>query len=252
MAKTPPSTTSPFWDHRHCHRRCSGRHPVGLYKTYHSPLLNAIDTLSTFSTPRPSSSDDPPQLKCLKHTHTHPLLPASCICAMAIFGRKARNQEAVNEPTPRHSGSTLAENGTPEKSILKRATKTRKIWCGITAFLLLISVVFLILVEIGNTSNRGALKDFYFIKLNVANVFPASIPNASLLNSIAQTLGLHDFYQVGLWNYCEGYNDSRGVTSCANPQTLYWFNPVAIIASELVAGASSMYLKSTRIGSSNY
>jgi len=28
------------------------------------------------------------------------------------------------------------------------------------------------------------------------------------LNSIARSLGLHDFYQVGLWNYCEGYNDT--------------------------------------------
>ena len=31
------------------------------------------------------------------------------------------------------------------------------------------------------------------------------MPNASLINSIAQSIGLHDFYQVGLWNFCEGY-----------------------------------------------
>lgn len=32
-------------------------------------------------------------------------------------------------------------------------------------------------------------------------------PNSRLLNSVARSLGLHDFYQVGLWNFCEGYND---------------------------------------------
>lgn len=157
---------------------------------------------------------------------------------MAIFGRRARNAEEVNEPTPRNSGSTLMD-GTPEKALVKKATRTRMIWCGISAFFLLLSVIFMILVEIGNTSKNGALKDYYFIKLNVANVFPSSIPNAGLLNSIAQTIGLHDFYQVGLWNYCEGYDNSRGVTDCSKPQTLYWFNPVAIISSELIAGASS-------------
>jgi hypothetical protein len=64
---------------------------------------------------------------------------------------------------------------------------------------------------------------------------------------------LHDFYQVGLWNFCEGYDDEqvpvhshrlreltlhRGVTHCSKPQNLYWFNPVQIILSELLAGAT--------------
>jgi hypothetical protein len=34
-----------------------------------------------------------------------------------------------------------------------------------------------------------------------------NVPNAVLINSIARTIGLHDFYQVGLWNFCEGYQD---------------------------------------------
>lgn len=55
------------------------------------------------------------------------------------------------------------------------------------------------MVEIGNTHNKPALVDIWFIKLNLTNVVPASYgPNASLLNSIARTLGLHDFYQVGV------------------------------------------------------
>jgi len=58
-----------------------------------------------------------------------------------------------------------------------------------------------------------------------------------LVNSLARSLGLHDFYQVGLWNFCEGYND-EGITHCSAPQTLYWFNPVEILLNELLAGAT--------------
>ncbi len=47
----------------------------------------------------------------------------------------------------------------------------------------------------------------YFYKLDLSDIIPESVPNAVLINSIARSLGLHDFYQVGLWNFCEGYND---------------------------------------------
>jgi len=49
------------------------------------------------------------------------------------------------------------------------------------------------------------LSEIYFFKLDLADIIPTSVPNASLINSIAQSIGLHDFYQVGLWNFCEGY-----------------------------------------------
>ncbi len=126
----------------------------------------------------------------------------------------------------------------PSKAEVKRATRTRLIWALITSLLLLISVLFLILVELGNTSINKILNNIYFINLNLSNIIPVAVPNAVLINSIAQTLGLHDFYTVGLWGFCEGYN-GQGVTNCAKPKTLYWFNPVEIIQSELLAGASS-------------
>ena len=62
-------------------------------------------------------------------------------------------------------------------------------------------------VEIGNTNGSKVLGDMYFFKLNLTNIIPQSAPNLTLVNSIARTLGLHDFYQVGLWNFCEGYED---------------------------------------------
>jgi hypothetical protein len=60
-------------------------------------------------------------------------------------------------------------------------------------------------VLIANTSNRPVLRDTYFFKLDLADIIPTSVPNANLINSIARSIGLHDFYQVGLWNFCEGY-----------------------------------------------
>lgn len=124
------------------------------------------------------------------------------------------------------------------KDQLKRATRTRKIWSLITSACLFISVIFLILVEIGQIHNKSVIRNWYFIRLDLSHIIPASVPNFALINTIAQTLGLHDFYQVGLWGFCEGYNGD-GVTYCSSPKTLYWFNPVEILRNELLAGASS-------------
>ncbi|PNS20021.1 SUR7 family protein pun1 [Sphaceloma murrayae] len=159
-----------------------------------------------------------------------------------LFGRK----KARHEPVSRPSGDTertaveaeKAVDTQPTKAQVKRATRTRLIFSLLTSFLLLIAVVFLILVQVGNTSAASSIRSsLYFIRLDLTNIIPQSVPNAVLVNSIARTLGLHDFYQIGLWNFCEGYNDS-GVTQCSSPKRLYWFNPVEIIVNELLAGAT--------------
>ncbi|KIW05138.1 uncharacterized protein PV09_03689 [Verruconis gallopava] len=123
-----------------------------------------------------------------------------------------------------------------EKSLLHRETRTRKRWAIISSFSLVISVVFLILCELGTTSS-SRLPNVYFIKLDLSNIIPTSVPNYSLINTIAQTLGLHDYYQVGLWNYCAA-NNGEGIVECSKPKTLFWFNPIAVIQSELLSGAT--------------
>ncbi|KIW72499.1 hypothetical protein PV04_00684 [Phialophora macrospora] len=100
-----------------------------------------------------------------------------------------------------------------------------------------LATVFLILVLIGNINNDAVIRSTYFLRIDLANIIPASVPYAIFINSIAQSIGLHDFYQVGLWNFCEGYN-GEGITHCSSTETLYWFNPVEIILNELLAGAS--------------
>ncbi|KAG5993814.1 hypothetical protein E4U54_003273 [Claviceps lovelessii] len=116
------------------------------------------------------------------------------------------------------------------------APKARRNTAIIAAILYLLSLPFLILVLVGNTHDVAVLRDLYFFQLDVSQIIPIAVANAKLLNSVARSLGLHDFYQVGVWNYCEGYLDT-GITYCSPPQTFYWFNPVEILVSQLLAGA---------------
>lgn len=109
----------------------------------------------------------------------------------------------------------------------------------IRSLLYLLAWIFVLLVCIGNLSNKPVLRSTYFMYLDLTDIIPVSVPNAVLINSIARSIGLHDFYQVGLWGFCEGYNNA-GITGCSKPKSLYAFNPVEIILDELLAGASSM------------
>lgn len=141
----------------------------------------------------------------------------------------------TSSPNPEHSSADGKAGIT--KADIKRTTRARRTFVYIASFCYLVSFVFLVLVLIGNVHNRPVLRDMYFYKLDLSNIIPASVPNAQLINSVTQTLGLHDFYQVGLWNYCEGYND-QGITYCSKPKTLFWWNPVETITGELLAGAT--------------
>lgn len=127
----------------------------------------------------------------------------------------------------------------PDRPIARRRQSTVHFHRFIRSFFYLIAFVFCVLVTIGNVANKPVLRDTYFLYLDLSNIVPVTIPNAQLINSIAQSIGLHDFYQVGLWNFCEGYDD-QGITACSTPRTLYYFDPVKIILSELLSGASGM------------
>jgi len=144
--------------------------------------------------------------------------------------------------SPRDSDSKVVDtaptpNGSFTATDIKRATRVRKGFAISASVAYLIAWVFLVLIIIGNLYDRPVLRDVYFFKLDLADIVPMSAPSASLVNSIAQSIGLHDFYQVGLWNFCEGYR-GVGITYCSKPQNLYWFNPVEILMSELLYGAT--------------
>ncbi|KUI74120.1 SUR7 family protein pun1 [Cytospora mali] len=123
------------------------------------------------------------------------------------------------------------------KQDLRLNTRARRTFTILASLLYLVAFVFLILIELGSTRKTKVLGDIYFFRLSLADIIPTSVQNAQLVNSIARGLGLHDYYQPGLWNYCEGYND-EGITFCSKPKSYYWFNPVNIILNELLSGAT--------------
>lgn len=51
----------------------------------------------------------------------------------------------------------------------------------------LITLPFLILVSVGNTSFSSILQDIYFFKLDVSNIIPIKVENSQLLNSVARS-----------------------------------------------------------------
>ena len=71
--------------------------------------------------------------------------------------------------------------------------------------------------------------------MNTTDIIPNTVPESDTFNSIAEDIGLHDFYQNSMWGYCEGYNPNN-VTSCSTPTTLYTFDIVQIFQDQLLAG----------------
>lgn len=110
------------------------------------------------------------------------------------------------------------------------------------AALYALALILLILIETGSTRDAPVLRAGWFLRIDLSDIIPRSVPDAVLINSIARSIGLHDFYQVGLWGFCEGYEDGSGITRCSKPQAMYAFDPVEILLQELLAGASSTTL----------
>ncbi|KAI1113062.1 SUR7/PalI family-domain-containing protein [Nemania sp. NC0429] len=146
------------------------------------------------------------------------------------------HQDLANDVEIEKGGSD--RESTKKAARLKRGTTSRRNAIVVSCFLYLAATIFLVLVEVGNTRNNTILGSMYFFKLDLTNVLAKSAPSGlELQSSIARTLGLHDYYQVGLWNFCEGYRD-EGITHCSKPDASFWFNPVDIVLDELLAGAS--------------
>ena len=86
----------------------------------------------------------------------------------------------------------------------------------LTILLLLTASSFLlhILVLLGSTSNASFLRSLYFLRFY----------DLSREKGFAGTPGSSSFFQVGLWNYCEGFGDR--VLVCEEPQEFWWSNPM--------------------------
>lgn len=152
--------------------------------------------------------------------------------------RSLREKNTVTDPDHTNGTSTPSSGPTITADVSARKRSKVLYYRLFRSILYLLALIFLILTLIGNTYDKPVLRDTYFLKIDLSDIIPRSVPNAVLINSIARSIGLHDFYQVGVWNFCEGYND-EGITNCSKPTKLYWFNPVEILLNELLSGATS-------------
>lgn len=132
------------------------------------------------------------------------------------------------------SQASFREKNNASPDNLKAATKHRKNVILVACACYLLSMTFLILVLAGN-GPTAPLRNIYFYRFDLSEVVAPSQPNAQLVNSVARFFGLHDFYQVGLWNYCSGFHDT-GITFCSLAEADFWFNPVQVIMDELLQG----------------
>lgn len=102
-------------------------------------------------------------------------------------------------------------------------------------FCTVVSLVATALVLLGNTHLNEVLDTIYFLKLDTSSLYPPQDSPAaeSIMRYITDLSGakLAHFYQVGLWNYCEGYED-KGITYCSVPTVTHYFNPVEMMISK--------------------
>lgn len=115
----------------------------------------------------------------------------------------------------------------------------RTVFVGLPMLCALIATIFGILTLIGGMDKPG-LRDVYFVRINTTDFYPESAsPFATLINSVADSLGLQNYYQSSLWNYCSGSLVNGSTTQFASPSFCsdtsadYWFDPVTIIQSDL-------------------
>ncbi|KAF2823242.1 hypothetical protein CC86DRAFT_328374 [Ophiobolus disseminans] len=127
--------------------------------------------------------------------------------------------------------------------------KAGRFACILTPMLLtLAGLICIILVMIGQLSTSGNNapttklgRDLYFFKADTSNFGdkPNKLDDLNIDNNLLEALQgqasaghLKDFYQVGLWSYCEGDKDPKTgvetITHCSSSKSNFWFDPFTV------------------------
>jgi hypothetical protein len=108
------------------------------------------------------------------------------------------------------------------------------------------------MVGLGCTkASSSTLNNLYFMRVDLQNITGSGTKTATEIEDILSEYGitsvnssavsdvleklqadstLKDFYDIGLWGYCEGdiSNSTSNTTSCSNPKSEYYFNPLDV------------------------
>ncbi|KAJ5959899.1 Actin cortical patch SUR7/pH-response regulator PalI [Penicillium vulpinum] len=131
--------------------------------------------------------------------------------------------------------------------------KAGRVACIFTPYILTIaSLICIIMVGLGCTkASSDTLNDLYFIRLDLSNISTGTAITSEVENrlkdahitsvtaeEISATIktfqddaNIADFYDIGLWGYCEG-NSTKGketVSSCTEPKAQFYFNPSSVL-----------------------
>ncbi|CDM33425.1 hypothetical protein DTO013E5_7294 [Penicillium roqueforti] len=131
--------------------------------------------------------------------------------------------------------------------------KAGRVACIFTPYVLTIaSLICIILVGLGCTkASSSTLNNLYFIRLDLSNISEGSALTSEITDRLSaagitdvtadevsetiETLqadaNISDFYDIGLWGYCEGNitNSTDTVSSCTDPKAEFYFNPSTIL-----------------------
>lgn len=138
--------------------------------------------------------------------------------------------------------------------------KAGRIACIFTPYMLSIaSLICIILVGLGCTNKGSTLDSLYFAKLDLKDLSTDSLNIVHDLYPLTKGLqqadaagNIHDFYIIGLWNYCYGdyVNGDYKVTTCTPRKAKFWFNPVEVW--DLDGKDDNLLPKSLKSGLSSY
>ncbi|CAK7267481.1 hypothetical protein SEPCBS119000_002571 [Sporothrix epigloea] len=132
---------------------------------------------------------------------------------------------------------------TPPQGEIWLATRFRRYLIVICCALYLVATILLIVAQTGSTSKSRPSTDIFLYRFNLSVLFDnsygsaANVSDSALSSAKTESLGLHNYYQVGLWGYCVG-DSASAFSSCSRPQAFYWFDPVAILLSEMLNTSS--------------
>jgi hypothetical protein len=129
-----------------------------------------------------------------------------------------------------------------EKSIRRRKQMTVA-----AEFCSIVALGSLVMVLLGSTHVNNVLDDIWFMRVKSNSPFPKHNPlyKDVFLDGIGNinAAQMPHFYQVGLWNYCEGF-DEIGITYCSTPTPAHYFNPVESMLKKAVPAKYGKFLTS--------
>lgn len=129
-----------------------------------------------------------------------------------------------------------------EKSIRRRKQMTVA-----AEFCSIVALGSLVMVLLGSTHVNNVLDDIWFMRVKSNSPFPKHNPlyKDVFLDGIGNinAAQMPHFYQVGLWNYCEGF-DGIGITYCSTPTPAHYFNPVESMFKKAVPAKYGKFLTS--------